>query len=333
MRASSSGVSQFLTAINLLVVLVLTPFMASAQSYDVSFIHTDHLGSPVAVTSVTGEVIWNAQFSAYGKEYQGTGTPAQDPIGFAGSSNDRQTGLVYMQARFYDPDIGRFLSVDPVGFTTDNVMSFNRYLYVNNNPYAYIDPDGEFLKAITTAVKVGYKAIKARKNPIKAIGEELVGAVDDAMTIFDGQWTIADLAATADLLIGTDLNNKATRTARAVPDGPSVGDLRRAGDKDAHHIIQDAAVRDLPDYKTNAAPGIQLQGPANVRGTAHHLATQVQRQAGGGTYAAERRIGYKALRRAGLSEREARAAIQRADAYFKSIGATPDTVTRIPGNR
>ena len=215
MRASSSVVSQFLTAINLLVVLVLTPFMASAQSYDVSFIHTDHLGSPVAVTSVTGEVIWNAQFSAYGKEYQGTGTPAQDPIGFAGSSNDRQTGLVYMQARFYDPDIGRFLSVDPVGFTTDNVMSFNRYLYVNNNPYEYIDPDGEFLKAITTAVKVGYKAIKARKNPIKAIGEELVGAVDDAMTIFDGQWTVADLAATADLLIGTDLNNRATRTTRS----------------------------------------------------------------------------------------------------------------------
>lgn len=219
MRASSSVVSQFLTAVNLLVVLVLTPFMASAQSYDVSFIHTDHLGSPVVVTSVTGDVTWSAQFSAYGKEYQGTGTPTQDPIGFAGSSNDRQTGLVYMQARFYDPDIGRFLSVDPVGFTTDNLMSFNRYLYVNNNPYAYVDPDGEFLKAITTAVKVGYKAIKARKNPIKAIGEELVGAVDDAMTIFDGQWTIADLAATADLLIGTDLNNKATRTARAVPRG------------------------------------------------------------------------------------------------------------------
>lgn len=228
MRASSSVVSQFLTAINLLVVLVLTPFMASAQSYDISFIHTDHLGSPVAVTSVTGEVIWNAQFSAYGKEYQGTGTPAQDPIGFAGSSNDRQTGLVYMQARFYDPDIGRFLSVDPVGFTTDNVMSFNRYLYVNNNPYAYIDPDGEFLKAITTAVKVGYKAIKARKNPIKAIGEELVGAVDDAMTIFDGQWTIADLAATADLLIGTDLNNRAMRTTRAVP-SEAVDAARRLG--------------------------------------------------------------------------------------------------------
>jgi len=97
-------------------------------------------------------------------------------------------------------------------------MSFNRYLYVNNNPYAYVDPDGEILKAITTVVKVGYKAIKARKNPIKAIGDELVGAVDDAITLFDGQWGIEDIAAAADLVVGTDFNNKATRTSRAVTD-------------------------------------------------------------------------------------------------------------------
>jgi hypothetical protein len=70
-----------------------------------------------------------------------------------------------------------------------------------------------------------------------------------------------------------------------------------------------------------------------VKGTPHHIATQVQRQAGGGTYAAERRIGYKALRRSGMSEQEARAAIQRADQYFESIDVTPSTTTRIPGNR
>ena len=50
-----------------------------------------------------------------------------------------------MQARYYDPVIGRFYSNDPVGYTSSNpVMSFNRYLYANNNPYKYVDPDGEF---------------------------------------------------------------------------------------------------------------------------------------------------------------------------------------------
>jgi uncharacterized protein RhaS with RHS repeats len=45
-----------------------------------------------------------------------------------------------MQARYYDPVIGRFYSNDPVGFR--DVHSFNRYAYANNNPYKYVDPDG-----------------------------------------------------------------------------------------------------------------------------------------------------------------------------------------------
>lgn len=68
-------------------------------------------------------------------------------------------------------------------------------------------------------------------------------------------------------------------------------------------------------------------------GTAHYAVTQVQRQVGGGTYAAERRIGYKALRMAGLTEAEALAEIARADRYFQSIGVAPQTQTRVPGDR
>jgi len=113
--------------------------------------------------------------------------------------------------------------------------------------------------------------------------------------------------------------------------GPSVGDLRQAGQKDAHHILQDAAVKHLPGYDTHAAPGVQLPGPANIPGTQHSHATQVQRQGGGGTYAAERRRGYKALRRGGWRLAEARAAIARAD--FARIGVGPHTPTRMPGNR
>ncbi|MFL5354201.1 hypothetical protein [Archangium sp.] len=111
------------------------------------------------------------------------------------------------------------------------------------------------------------------------------------------------------------------------------GELKNAGIKDAHHVIQDAAVRELPGYDSRAAPAVELRGPATRVGTAHYEATQVQRQAGGGTYADERRIAYEALRRAGLSHEEAQTLIGRADDYFKSIGVTPSTPTRIPGNR
>lgn len=113
----------------------------------------------------------------------------------------------------------------------------------------------------------------------------------------------------------------------------TVGELRSAGLKDAHHVIQDAAVRELPGYNTRFAPGVQLPGPSTARGTPHYVATQVQRQAGGGTYAAERRIGYKALRSSGISQSDARQIIQETDAYFQRLGVTPSTPTRIPGNR
>ena len=66
--------------------------------------------------------------------------------GYTGHVQDDELGLVYMQARYYDPAIGRFYSNDPVGYTDKNpIMSFNRYLYVNNNPYKHTDPNGEFL--------------------------------------------------------------------------------------------------------------------------------------------------------------------------------------------
>lgn len=114
---------------------------------------------------------------------------------------------------------------------------------------------------------------------------------------------------------------------------PTYKTLRREGKKDAHHIIQDASVKQLPKYNRNDAPAMQLESPASKVGTEHHKATQVQRESGGGTYGAERKIGYKALRKAGIAKEKAREAIERADNYFDSIGVTKDTITKIPKNR
>ena len=110
-------------------------------------------------------------------------------------------------------------------------------------------------------------------------------------------------------------------------------ELRKANVSDKHHIIQDAAVRDLPGYNRNLAPAVQLDGPSWKAGSPHYETRVVQRQLGGGTYAAERRIGYKSLRRAGVPEEEARSLIQQADDYFGNLGVKPNTKTNIPGDR
>ncbi|RCS28551.1 RHS repeat-associated core domain-containing protein, partial [Rhodanobacter denitrificans] len=62
--------------------------------------------------------------------------------GYTGHVNDPDTGFVYMQARYYDPAVGRFISTDPVGPGVGNAFNFNRYGYANNNPIVNMDPDG-----------------------------------------------------------------------------------------------------------------------------------------------------------------------------------------------
>jgi len=71
----------------------------------------------------------------------------KDDVGYTGHKFDTDLGLSYMQARYYDPVIGRFYSNDPVGWNPQNpVHSFGRYTYANNNPYKYTDPNGEEAK-------------------------------------------------------------------------------------------------------------------------------------------------------------------------------------------
>lgn len=104
----------------------------------VTYIHTDGLGSPVARTDSAGNVISRTRYEPYG--YVASGV--QPTIGFTGHVNDVDTGLTYMQQRYYDPVAGRFLSIDPLLTDANTGSSFNRYDYANNNPYKFIDPDG-----------------------------------------------------------------------------------------------------------------------------------------------------------------------------------------------
>ena len=102
--------------------------------------HTDALGSPVAVTDTSGALIERTSYEPYGSAINKT----VDGIGYTGHVMDGSTGLTYMQQRYYDPTLGRFLSVDPVTAHSGTGGNFNRYWYANNSPYGFTDPDGRF---------------------------------------------------------------------------------------------------------------------------------------------------------------------------------------------
>lgn len=82
----------------------------------------------------------------------------RDDVGYTGHKFDTDIGLNYMQARYYDPVIGRFYSNDPVGALGHSSIThgFNRYAYANNNPYKYVDPDGNAGQlAVANAAGIG----------------------------------------------------------------------------------------------------------------------------------------------------------------------------------
>lgn len=130
-----------ITALQLGTLFLTLGFGLNSQAETITYIHTDGLGSPVAKSDAAGNLLANSRtrYEPYGREVAGTATPT---IGFTGHVNDADTGLTYMQQRYYDPVAGRFLSTDPVLTDANTAASFNRYTYALNNPFKFIDPDG-----------------------------------------------------------------------------------------------------------------------------------------------------------------------------------------------
>jgi RHS repeat-associated protein len=103
------------------------------------WLHTDHNGSIQAETNDGGNEVQRKTYWPYGSLLdQGTGLP--ESRGYTAQRQD-ETGLFYLHARYYDPEIGRFISPDPTVPSTASV-GLNRYAYAANDPVNYTDTNG-----------------------------------------------------------------------------------------------------------------------------------------------------------------------------------------------
>ena len=187
----SQGSTEKLTRTLTLVLTLLLLFIhtASAGSYT-NFIHTDVLGNIVAVTDEYGNIISREHVTPFGSSRGKTNpkTPCPWARPNTGSaipvmSGTGISGLTYMQARYYDPVIGRFMGVDPVGFRETEPALFNRYAYANNNPYKFVDPNGEYVELGFEAASIGLGAHSFSKN--LAAGEYGPAVVDGLGIVAD----------------------------------------------------------------------------------------------------------------------------------------------------
>jgi RHS repeat-associated protein len=129
-----------LSGIACLLVLCAGLVSPTHATQHTTYFITNAQGTVVATADSQGNVTYTAAYRPYGK--QQTGTPQTGP-GYTGHVNDPDTGLVYMQARYYSQGSGRFISVDPGGLSPGHIYNFNDFAYAKNNPVVNVDPDGK----------------------------------------------------------------------------------------------------------------------------------------------------------------------------------------------
>ena len=103
--------------------------------------HVDGLGSVRALTDSSKAVVQTYESDEFGIPITSAGGSSQ-PFGFTGEQRDPENNLVYLRARYYDPQIGRFIQRDPLTGSLQRPQTLNRYVYVHNRPCGFTDPSG-----------------------------------------------------------------------------------------------------------------------------------------------------------------------------------------------
>lgn len=147
--------------VGLLLMMVLWGvYTAQAVEYTkITYIHPDGLGNPGAASDEQGNLEWRIEYYPFGAEYSNSEVARESEVSFAGKDCSEKYGLCYFGGRWYHPQLGIFTGIDPMPVNPEDWRTFNRYSYGFNNPYRYIDPDGELPFLIPLAVFVAKEAV------------------------------------------------------------------------------------------------------------------------------------------------------------------------------
>lgn len=204
----------------------------SVYAGTVTYVYSDPQGTPLAEADSSGNVTATFDYRPYGAQALGA---APNGPGYTGHVNDPEVGLVYMQARYYDPVVGRFLSVDPLGLSTSTTAHFSRYAYGYNNPVNNADPDGKCPWCWGFVAGAAVEIIAQRLiDPHKDIDWRSVGVSAVAGAATGGIASIARVAA----IRGTiSVGSAVARTAIA---NAAISGAASAADNAAHGEAPDA---------------------------------------------------------------------------------------------
>ena len=132
-------------------------------------------GDVMRIVDTSGNVVANYSYDAWGKvTNSGNIIGLYNPIRYRGYYYDTDTGFYYLQSRYYDPAIKRFINADSYVNANGDILGFNMYAYCGNNPIIYADYHGNSATLVIGGVVVTAKAILTWGIPL-AIGITAIG--------------------------------------------------------------------------------------------------------------------------------------------------------------
>lgn len=178
------SLSSMLARLTMVVLLFAIGAQSAFAERKTTYYHTDVLGSVVAASDQSGQLLWRKEYAPFGDQIDSTAE--SEKLAYTGKEHDDVTGLTYFGARYYDPYLGRFMGIDPAGVNPNDPFTFNRYSYGNNNPYRFIDPDGR--QSVDTSCdetcqeQKTYQRIAEPFRQVGQAGGKIADAVDAEMT-------------------------------------------------------------------------------------------------------------------------------------------------------
>ena len=186
----------------------------SVSDFTLHYLYDDALGSIQTIASESGSIEATRDYAPFGKLRSSGGLQATVPFGFTGHEEDADLGLINMRGRFYDPELGQFMSADPI-MTNPEGQGLNRFAYVENSPLNYIDPTGFALQTSTgdtgadSAIAAGvyFGGITAYAFFSSSAGSATINAVGGAVS--SGASAVGSAASSAGSAIGGFLSSPA----------------------------------------------------------------------------------------------------------------------------
>jgi len=165
------------------------------------------------VLDSTGALVRHVEYTAFGRHANGTAPIADFLFGFTGRPFDDATGLYDYRARWYDPEVGRFASEDPLGFAAGDV---NLYRYAGNSPVMHVDPSGLCFTGLA--------------NAAKSVGNVMGGAISSVGSYFGSSSpTLSTLAGSIGQAFGSGVSYVGSSIGQAFSSvGVSAGYLGQA---------------------------------------------------------------------------------------------------------